>query len=161
MMILKQMPDDAFSARSLGSVTPLGLPNKSLKKSEIGKPYGDTANQFSEMDNTDLKNLVKPIKVSRFYATHSTSPEFRTKMAEMLMFADPSCNHDLPYSDEEIAQDTVPARMLNQYLSAVGLEIGDTSEKDPYEFLDGLKYKSIPELFKKAGITPEHNPFTK
>lgn len=161
MMILKQMPDDAFSARSLGSVTPLGLPNKSLKKSEIGKPYGDTANQFSEMDNTDLKNLVKPVKVSRFYATHSTSPEFRTKMAEMLMFADPSCNHDLPYSDEEIAQDTVPARMLNQYLSAVGLEIGDTSERDPYEFLDGLKYKSIPELFKKAGITPEHNPFTK
>lgn len=161
MMILKQMPDDAFSARCLGSVTPLGLPNKSLKKSEIGKPYGDTANQFSEMDNTDLKNLVDPIKVSRFYATHSTSPEYRTQMAEMLMFADPTKNHDLPYTDEEIAQDTVPARMLNQYLAAIGLEIGDTSEKDPYEFLDGVKYKSIADLFKKAGITPENNPFNK
>lgn len=161
MMILKQLPDDGFSCRSLGSITPLGLPNKSLKKSEIGKPYGDTANQFSEMDNTDLKNLVDPIKVSRFYAVQSTSPEMRTACAKMLMFEDPTKLHDLPYTDEEIACDTVPAKILNQYFGAIGIELGDTDEEDPYEFLDGLEYKSIPELMKKVGITPENNPFNK
>ena len=161
MMILKQLPDDGFSCRSLGSITPLGLPNKSLKKSEIGKPYGDTANQFSEMDNTDLKNLVDPIKVSRFYAVQSTSPEMRTACAKMLMFEDPTKLHDLPYTDEEIACDTVPAKILNQYFGAIGIELGDTDVEDPYEFLDGLEYKSIPELMKKVGITPENNPFNK
>lgn len=161
MMILKQLPDDGFSCRSLGSITPLGLPNKSLKKSEIGKPYGDTANQFSEMDNTDLKNLVDPIKVSRFYAVQSTSPEMRTACAKMLMFEDPTKLHDLPYTDEEIACDTVPAKILNQYFGAIGIELGDTDEEDPYEFLDGIEYKSIPELMKKVGITPENNPFNK
>ena len=161
MMILKQLPDDGFSSRSLGSITPLGLPNKSLKKSEIGKPYGDTANQFSEMDNTDLKNLVDPIKVSRFYAVQSTSPEMRVECAKMLMFDDPTRLHDLPYTDEEIACDTVPAKILNQYFGAIGIELADTDEEDPYEFLDGIEYKSIPDLMKKVGITPECNPFNK
>ena len=161
MMILKQLPDDGFSSRSLGSITPLGLPNKSMKKSEIGKPYGDTANQFSEMDNTDLKNLVDPIMVSRFYAVQSTSPEMRTECAKMLLFEDPTKLHDLPYTNEEIACDTVPAKILNQYFGAIGLELGDTDEEDPYEFLDGVNYRSIPELMKKVGITPENNPFNK
>jgi hypothetical protein len=161
MMILKQLPDDGFSSRSLGSITPLGLPNKSMKKSEIGKPYGDTANQFSEMDNTDLKNLVDPVKVSRFYAVQSTSPEMRVECAKMLMFDDPTRLHDLPYTDEEIACDTVPAKILNQYFGAIGIELADTDEEDPYEFLDGIEYKSIPDLMKKVGITPECNPFNK
>jgi hypothetical protein len=159
LMVLKQMASAAFSARSLGSMTPLGLPNKSMKKSEIGKPYGDTANQFSEMDNTDLKNLVDPKKVSRFFAVQSTDPQMRSECAEMLMFADPTKLHDLPYTDDEIACDTVPARQLVAYLSSIGLEIGDTDEVDPYKFLDGVKYKSIPELMKKVGIDENNNPF--
>jgi hypothetical protein len=161
LMVLKQLPGAAFSARSLGSMTPLGLPNKSMKKAEIGKPYGDTANQFSEMDNTDLKNLVNPEKVSRFFAVQSTSSQMRSECAEMLLKADPRHLHDLPYSDEEICCDTIPARQLAAYLNSIGLEIGDTDETDPYEFLDGVKYKSIPELLKKAGLTETDNPFVK
>lgn len=159
LMVLKQMSFAAFSARSLGSMTPLGLPNKSMKKSEIGKPYGDTANQFSEMDNTDLKNLVDPKKVSRFFAVQSTDPQMRSECAEMLMFADPTKVHDLPYTDDEVACDTVPARQLVAYMSSIGLEVGDLDEPDPYEFLDGVKYKSIPELMKKVGIDENNNPF--
>jgi hypothetical protein len=49
--------------------------------------------------------------------------------------------------------------MLNQYLSAIGIEIGDTDEPDPYEFLDGVKYSSLPDLMKKVGITVDNNPF--
>ena len=157
LMVLKQMSEAAFSARSLGSMTPLGLPNKSMKKAEVGKPYGDTANQFSEMDNTDLKNLVPPEKVSRFYAVQSTSSQMRSECAEMLLKADPTKLHDLPYSDDEICCDTIPARQLVAYMSAIGLEIGDTNEQDPYEFLDGVKYKSIPELLKKAGMDENNN----
>lgn len=160
LMILKQMPSAAFSARSLGSMTPLGLPNKSAKKIEVGKPYGDTANQFSEMDNTDLKNLVDPKKVSRFLAVQSTDPQMRSECAEMLLFGDPTRLHDLPYSDDEIDCDTIPARQLVAYLSAIGLEIGDIDEEDPYEFLDNVHYKNIPSLMKKAGIDEQNNPFS-
>ena len=158
MMVLKQMPDAAFSARSLGSVTPLGLPNKSVKKSEVGRPFGDTCNQMSEMDNSDLKNLVDPKKVNRFYAVQSTNSQLRSDMAQTLMFEDPTRLHDLPISDDEVT-DNIPAKMLNQYLSAISLEIGDTDEPDPYEFLDNINYTSLPDLMKKVGITPESNPF--
>ena len=159
MMVLKQMPDAAFSARSLGSVTPLGLPNKSVKKSEVGKPFGDTCNQMSDMDNNDLKNLVDPEKVNRFYAVQSTNSQLRSDMARSLMFEDPTRLHDLPLSDDEVT-DNIPAKMLNQYLSAISLEIGDTDEPDPYEFLDDIKYTSLPDLMKKVGITVDNNPFT-
>ena len=159
LMILKQLPFAAFSVRSLGSMTPLGLPNKSAKKVEVGKPYGDTANQFSEMDNMDLKNLVDPKKVSRFLAVQSTDPQMRSECAKMLLFDDPTKLHDLPYTDDEIDCDTIPARQLVAYLSAIGLEIGDGDEEDPYSFLDDVQYKNIPDLMKKAGIDDKNNPF--
>ena len=44
-------------------------------------------------------------------------------------------------------------------MSSIGLEVGDLDEPDPYEFLDGVKYKSIPELMKKVGIDENNNPF--
>lgn len=161
MMLLKQMPDAAFSARSLGTVTPLGLPNKSIKRAEIGKPYGDTPNQMSDMDNVDLKNLVDPEKVARFFAVQSTNPKLRSEMTAKLLFEEPNKLHDLPVEDDQI-QDTIPAREFAQYLSAIGIELADMDEEDPYAFLDGIKYKSIAELMKKAGITPEmNNPFDK
>lgn len=158
MMLLKQMPDAAFSARSLGTVTPLGLPNKSVKRAEIGKPYGDTPNQISDMDNVDLKNLVDPEKVNRFFNVQSTNPTLRAEMTRMLMMEDPRHLHDIPIADKDI-KDSVPAVELAQYLSAIGLEIGDIEDEDPYEFLDGVKYKSIADLMKKVGITQESNPF--
>ena len=160
MMLLKQMPDAAFSARSLGTVTPLGLPNKSIKRAEIGKPYGDTCNQIGDMENTDLKNLVDPEKVARFFAVQSTNPALRSEMARQLLFEDPRHLHDIPINDDEIT-DTIPAKEFAQYLSAIGLEIADIENEDPYEFLDGIKYRSLPELMKKVGVTPENNPFSK
>lgn len=153
-MLLKQMPNAAFSGRSLGSITPLGLPNKSMKKAEIGKPFGDTCNQMSDMDNNDLKNLVAPEKVARFYAVQSSHPELRAKCAEMLMTQDPTKLHDINIDDMDI-KDTVPATILVSYLSSIGIEIGDSDEEDPYAFLDGVKYKSIPDLMSKVGIIPE------
>lgn len=160
MMVLKQMPDAAFSARSLGSITPLGLPNKSVKKSEVGRPFGDTCNQMSDMDNNDLKNLIDPEKVNRFYAVQSTNSKLRSDMAATLMFRDPTRLHDLPISDLEI-EDNIPAKMLKQYLSAISVEIGDTDEQDPYAFLDGVNYTSLPDFMKKAGITVDNNPYVK
>ena len=109
------------------------------------------------MDNTDLKNLVPPEKVSRFYAVQSTSSQMRSECAEMLLKSDPTRLHDLPYTDEEICCDTIPARQLAAYLSAIDLEIADSDEPDPYAFLDNVKYKSIPELLKKAGIDENNN----
>ena len=74
------------------------------------------------------------------------------------MFEDPTRLHDLPLTDDEVT-DSIPAKMLNQYLSAISLEIGDTDEPDPYEFLDDIKYTSLPDLMKKVGVTVDNNPF--
>jgi len=154
MFVLKQLPDAMFSARSIGSMNPLGLPNKSVKKAEIGKPFGDTPNQISDMETTDLKNLVDPEQVLRFLAIGSTSPELRLQKAGSLLFDDPSRHHSVQTEDGLISN-TIPARMAYSYMSALGFELGDTNEEDPYEFLDGVDYRSIPELMKKAGIVPE------
>ena len=156
-MILKHIPSNNFSARSLGSITPLGLPNKSVKKSEVGKPYSDSCVQISEMENSDLKNLCDPKKVARFFAVQATHPTLRSEMAGMLLTQDPRHLHDLPYTDDEI-RDTIPAKMKDAYLSAIGLEILDKDEKDPYEFADNLKYTTFAELMKKAGVIPENSP---
>lgn len=156
-MILKHIPENGFSARSLGSVTPLGLPNKSIKKAEVGKPYSDTCNQISDMDNNDLKNLCDPKKVSRFFAVQSTHPTLRSEMAGTLLLEDPTVLHDLPYTDDEI-RDTIPAKMKDAYLSAIGLEILNNDQKDPYEFADELKYTTFAELMKKAGVVPKELP---
>ena len=102
---------------------------------------------------------VDPEKVNRFYAVQSTNSQLRSDMARSLMFEDPTRLHDLPLSDDEVT-DNIPAKMLNQYLSAISLEIGDTDEPDPYEFLDDIKYTSLPDLMKKVGITVDNNPFT-
>ena len=147
MFVLKQLPDAMFSARSIGSMNPLGLPNKSVKKAEIGKPFGDTPNQISDMETTDLKNLVDPEQVLRFLAIGSTSPELRLQKAGSLLFDDPSRYHSVQTEDGLISN-TIPARMAYSYMSALGFELGDTNEEDPYEFLDGVDYRSIPELMK-------------
>ena len=152
-MILKHIPDNGFSARSLGSTTPMGLPNKTVKKSETGRPFSDTCNQFSDMDNCDLKRVCDPNKVSRFLAIHSTHPDLRSEKAKSLLFDDPTRLHDLPLLDEEIA-DTVPIKMKNSYLTALGLETLNDDQRDPYEFLDGLEYKTVADLMSKVGIVP-------
>lgn len=155
-MILRQIPSAAFSARSLGSMSPLGLPNKSLKKSEVGRPYGDTANQFGEMETADMMKLCDPQKVSRYLATHSTNPDMRSELAGQLMLEDPTRLHDLPYSDDEI-RDTVPVRMHNAYLASIGLETLKVGERDPYAFLDDIDMTktTLPKLLTKAGMNPE------
>lgn len=152
-MILKHIPENGFSVRSLGSITPLGLPNKSVKKAEVGKPYSDTCNQISDMDNNDLKNLCDPKKVSRFFAVQSTHPTLRSEMAGALLLGDPRHLPNLPYSDDEI-RDTIPAKMKDAYLSAIGLEILNNDQKDPYEFADNLKYTTFAELMKKVDVVP-------
>ena len=89
----------------------------------------------------------------RFLAIGSTSPELRLQKAGSLLFDDPSRYHSVQTEDGLISN-TIPARMAYSYMSALGFELGDTNEEDPYEFLDGVDYRSIPELMKKAGIVP-------
>ena len=108
-------------------------------------------------ENSDLKNLCDPKKVARFFAVQATHPTLRSEMAGILLTQDPRHLHDLPYTDDEI-KDTIPAKMKDAYLSAIGLEILDTNEKDPYAFADNLKYTTFAELMKKAGVIPENSP---
>ena len=44
---------------------------------------------------------------------------------------------------------------MNSYLSALGLEVLQDNEKDPYEFLDGVNYETVGKLMSKAGLVPK------
>ncbi len=150
-MIQKQIPDAYFSARYLGNTTPLGIPNKTFNKVETGRPYSDTCNRFSDMENRNLKRRCDPEIVSRFLAVTSTHPEYRSMLAENLLFNDPLKLHDLPIENKDI-KDTVVARQLRAYLAAIGLCVLDDDEKDPFEFADDLDIKDFRRYFSKLKI---------
>ena len=127
-ILLKQMPDEKFSARSVGSVNQVGIPNKIGRQTKLMSPYAKNAIRLCEMDNDINFTRVDPLIENRFMATHSTSPELCEKLAHMVLTEDPFQLHDLDIKDEEI-MDTVPAIMLHSILySMVGVEISDIYE---------------------------------
>jgi len=126
-MLLKQMPDEKFSARSVGSTNQVGVPNKTGKQSKLMSPYAKNAIRLCEMDNDVNFCRVDPEIENRFMATHSVNPELCEKLGTMLLTEDPFELHDLPIKNEEICNN-VPALMLHAALYSIGREIEDVYE---------------------------------
>lgn len=121
-MLLKQMPDEKFSARSIGSTNQVGIPNKPGKQTKLAAPYAKSAIRSGEMEQDSLLIRIPEEIVHRYISTGSTNPELREKLATMLLTEDPFKMHDLPIKDEEIADD-VPAIMFHSTLYSIGIEI--------------------------------------
>lgn len=126
-MLLKQMPDEKFSARSVGSTNQIGVPNKTGKQSKLMSPYAKNAIRLCEMDNDVNFCRVDPEIENRFMATHSVNPELCEQLGMMLLTEDPFELHDLPIKNEDI-KDNAPALMLHAALYSIGREIGDVYE---------------------------------
>ena len=129
-ILLKQMPDEKFSARSVGSTNQVGIPNKAGKQIKLMSPYARNAIRMGEMENDVNFVRIDPEIENRLMATHSTNPELCEKLATMLLTENPFELHDLPIKDEDI-KDNVPALMLHSILySMCGVEIGDICERE-------------------------------
>ena len=146
IMVLKQIAETGFSAVSLGSVNQMGMPIKIAKK-EIGYPYADTPVAAGYMEITNTERIVEPDLVHRWIASHSTNPELKNQLVEMLLNKNPLKLHDLPIESNKIADD-VPALSLLAYLFSVGvMPLND--EEDPFERFDDLEFDLNDYFMKK------------
>jgi hypothetical protein len=121
MLVLKHVPETKFSARSLGTVNNLGLPNKVTKGSDGTTPYSNSSVRAGGMEVDNLLLRVPAPKVHRFFATYASSPKHREMLTDMLLTKDPFEAHDMDVSDEEI-YDTMTALSTTSLLYAIGLE---------------------------------------
>lgn len=128
-ILLKQMPDEKFSARSVGSTSQVGIPNKTGKQTKLTSPYAKNAIRLCEMDNDVNFCRIDPEIENRFMATHSVNPELCEALGEMLLTEDPFKAHDLPIKNEDI-KDNVPALLVHSALYSIGREIGDIYEDE-------------------------------
>lgn len=121
-MLLKQMPDEKFSVRSMGSTNQIGVPNKPGKQSKLMSPYAKSAIRQGEMEQ-DINFVRVPNEiVHRYMSTCSQNPELREKLGQMLLTEDPFDLHDLPINDEDI-KDDVTALLFHSSLYSIGIEI--------------------------------------
>lgn len=128
-ILLKQMPDEKFSARSVGSTSQVGIPNKTGKQTKLTSPYAKNAIRLCEMDNDVNFCRIDPEIENRFMATHSVNPELCEALGEMLLTEDPFKAHDLPIKNEDI-KDNVPALLVHSALYSIGREVGDIYEDE-------------------------------
>ena len=128
-ILLKQMPDEKFSARSIGSTSQVGIPNKTGKQTKLTSPYAKNAIRLCEMDNDVNFCRIDPEIENRFMATHSVNPELCEALGEMLLTEDPFKAHDLPIKNEDI-KDNVPALLVHSALYSIGREVGDIYEDE-------------------------------
>lgn len=158
-MVLKHIPEaKKFSARNLGSCSLLGLPCKSNKNS-IGLPYPDTSNRCGEMETECLNRRVSNLFTARYAATHATNPEYVLESARQQLLEDPLDLHDVNIPDG-IPKDTIPARTLRAYLAAIGTNILETGERDPFEWFDNTDFKDVNDMMnyiKKNQKKKEHS----
>jgi hypothetical protein len=122
IIVLKQNPDDKFSARSLGSTNQVGTPNKPGRQVNIMFPYSKPSIRNGEMENDNFYIRIPHETVHRYMATHSTNPKMIEAMATMLLTEDPLTFHNIPIRNEDI-KDDVPALMLHSTLYSIGIQI--------------------------------------
>jgi hypothetical protein len=122
IMVLKQNPDDKFSARSLGSTNQVGIPNKPDKRTNLMSPYSKSSIRNGEMENDNFFIRIPPELVHRYVSTHSTNPRMIEAMATMLLTEDPLTFHNIPIKNEDI-KDDIPALMLHATLFSMGIQI--------------------------------------
>lgn len=145
--LLKQTAEAGFSARSIGPVSQSYIPTKSRK-------YADTeANSISpikygEMEVTNALRRIPPEIVHRFMAERATNLELRREINKNLLLKNPFKLHDVEIPDDEIVGD-IPAKILAEYLRAIGCYIVETNEKDPNDFFDNLPIEDIVKYFKE------------
>lgn len=149
VMILKQTADTGFSARSLGTINQLGMPVKAIKSNK-GFAYNTSPIRYSFMDICNASSRIPMEIVHRFKSIHSSNPELREMMAEVLLTRDPFKLHDLSVKLEDTCND-IPARMWKAYLWGLNIGFLEGNDKDPFEEYDKPEYFDLNKIYKKYG----------
>lgn len=147
MMVLKQISDTGFSARSLGAISHLGLAIKEGKV-DSGYPFIHSPIKFSFMDICNVSIMVPMEIVHRFKSIHASNPELRQEMAEVLLTYNPFQLHNLSVKLEETAND-IPARMWRAYFWGMHIAFLENNEADPFDKYDAPEYSNMSKIYKK------------
>ena len=122
IIVLKHIPEGKFSARSIGSTNPLGMPNKT-SKTETGGAYSTTPIKFGEMELFNALIRVPSTAVHALIRGAATNPAKRTQIVEMLLREDPFKAHDIPETPIEDDVNDIPAKQVQVFLFCIGLEV--------------------------------------
>lgn len=149
VVVLKQIADTGFSARSLDNVNHLGTPIKS-SKINVGKAYNPSPIAYGFMDICNCSSRISMDIVHRFKSIYASNPEFRQEMTEVLLTNDPFKLHNISVKLEETYND-VPARMWKTYFWILHIGFLEKHEKDPFAKFDAPEFANLNQVFKKHG----------
>lgn len=85
LMKLKQSSEKGFSARSTGSISKKGVPEKSNTNKTHQDPYSKTPIRIGVQENTNVMIGVKPEIIAQLHAFHRSSVEARQNLGERLI----------------------------------------------------------------------------
>lgn len=149
MIVMKQISDTGFSARSLGSINPLGNPIKD-GKIDIGYPFIHSPIKFSFMDICNISIMINMELIHRFKSIHASNPELRREMAEVLLTMNPFKLHNLSTKLEETTND-ISARMFKAYFFGIAIMFLENGDCDPFEMFDYPEYADLHKIYRKYG----------
>lgn len=149
VLVLKQISDTGFSARSLDVINHLSMP---IKKNRVdtGIAHSNGPISFSFMNITNCSLRLTPEEVYRFKSIHGANPMMGELMAETLLLKDPFELHDLDvFQTKKVEYMDTAARMFHAYM--LGLYIGFLEGKnpDPFEKYDFVEFKNLDKIYKR------------
>lgn len=118
ILLLKQTPESKYSARSLGMISSLGHPSKSIKFKKKNIPISNTPIRVGEMEVMNLNMANDSELVAKFLAMYANSKVNRENLVKTILISDPYNVADIPY-----IPDNINRKILNSYLKSIGWEL--------------------------------------
>ena len=154
-LILKHIPEGKLSARYIGTISALGMPNKPAKNENTGF-VNQSPIKVGEMELFNMfMRIPAPISF-RYLSQISKDPEMRNKLFNILLYKDPLSLHNITDNKNKISGD-IPPKVLHAFLMCMGLEIIDKKEDDIYTEFDAQEF-SDEELERIMALHYKLNP---
>jgi len=120
VMLLKQTPESKFSVRSLGMISPLGHPSKSIKFKKKNTPVSNSPIRLGEMEIMNLNMSNNPNMIAELLSLYANSKENRSLAVRHLISDDP---FNIDFKSEQIT--SINRKILNAYLKSIGYQLID------------------------------------
>lgn len=122
VMLMKQTPPSKYSARSLGMLSALGHPSKSIRFKKRNLLHSDTPIRIGEMELMILCTMNDANAVAQFLSIYANSQYNRESFIKTILTTDnPLCIRNV-----ETKMDSINRKMINAYFRAGGCELVNT-----------------------------------
>lgn len=121
IMLLKQTPQSKYSSRSLGMLSSIGHPSKSIKFKKKNLPKSDTPIRIGEMEVMNLCMMNDSAAVARFLSIYANSPYNRESLVRTIL----TTNNPLCISNVPVESSSLNRKMLNAFFKCTGRTLID------------------------------------